>query len=112
MTAIQPFTVFTTPSTVSWSMIKQRLPVLHEVVLVPMRTMTGLTNGSRRPLLLSCAWASALGAAGFAAAGLDAVVVAAFAAGLVAAVLAAGFAVVAAAFVFAAGFCEAGAAGL
>src|SRR3954469_18462497 len=108
MTAIQPLTVLTTPSTTSWSMMRQRLPVLHDVLLVPMRTMTGLTNGSRRPRLLSCAWGSTFGAAGLAAAGLEAVV----AAGFAAAGLVAGFAVDAVAFVFAAGLCEAGAAGL
>src|SRR5947209_7914578 len=101
-------------------MIRQRLPVVQLAPCVwPMRTTTGLMNGSRCPLacsvlvgagFLAGATFAATAVAGFAI-GFAGVFAAVFTAGLAAGFAAAVLAVVFAVVVFAVALCEAGAAG-
>src|SRR2546427_5267261 len=50
-TAIMPASAFTTPLRLIWSIAKQRLPMLHPEPIM-LRLTTGLTKGSRRPVIL------------------------------------------------------------
>src|SRR5437773_166895 len=50
-TAIMPASAFTTPLRLIWSIARQRLPMLHPEPIM-LRLTTGLTNGSRRPVIL------------------------------------------------------------
>src|SRR5438128_899473 len=81
--AIMPCWVFTIPFITTWSMIKQRAPVVHTVVVAfSCCNRRGLTNGSRRPAVLTgafpaagfsaFAWMSAFTFAGLAAFGAGA----------------------------------------